>query len=104
MQLYLMDRPMIQYIAGDKIKDHLGSGGMSVWTRWNESCGAHLLTRQQKLDFTHYLPDDVLVKVDRASMAHSIEVRSPFLDYRIVEYAARLPRGVMLSGKQGKMP
>ena len=42
-------------------------------------------------DFKHYLCDDNLVKVDRATMFHSIEGREPFLDQRLVEFGARLP-------------
>ncbi|OGV42654.1 MAG: asparagine synthase (glutamine-hydrolyzing) [Lentisphaerae bacterium GWF2_57_35] len=61
----------------------------SKWLR--RSAGCDLLTRMQYLDLHTYLPDDILVKTDRMSMAHSLECRNPFLDYRMVEFAFSLP-------------
>jgi len=60
------------------------------------------LAMVQYLDFKTYLPGDILVKVDRASMAHSLEVRVPMLDHRFVEWAATLPQEWKLKGAEGK--
>jgi asparagine synthase (glutamine-hydrolysing) len=56
-----------------------------------------------RFDQRWYLPDDILAKVDRMSMAHSIEVRPPFLDHRIVEFAASLPDHLKVRGKAQKI-
>jgi len=55
-------------------------------------------------DIHFYMTDDVLVKVDRMSMAHSLEVRAPLLDHRILEFAARLPSGLKMDARRGKLP
>ncbi len=55
------------------------------------------------LDFDQYLPDDILVKVDRASMATSLETRCPFLDHRVVEFVWRIPLAMKWHGQQGKL-
>ena len=55
------------------------------------------------LDFTNYLCNDILVKVDRASMAASLETRNPLLDYHIVEFAWSLPQQFKYQNNQGKV-
>jgi asparagine synthase (glutamine-hydrolysing) len=54
-------------------------------------------------DQKYFLPDDILNKADRMSMAHSLEVRPPFLDHRIVEFAATLPRSLKICGDKQKV-
>ena len=60
------------------------------------------LDRAQYADLTFWLPGDILPKVDRTSMAVSLEAREPLLDHRLVEFAARLPEGLRIRGTQGK--
>jgi asparagine synthase (glutamine-hydrolysing) len=66
------------------------------------SGSTHALDQQQYIDIKRYLPDDILFKLDRMSMAVSLETRSPFLDYTLVEFAARLPLSMRLHGLSGK--
>lgn len=61
---------------------------------WGDSVGQGTLERLLDLNSRTYLVDDLLVKVDRMSMAHSLEVRSPFLDHGLAEYVCRLPASV----------
>ncbi len=63
---------------------------------WRASAGADTLDRILDLNLRTYLLDDLLPKVDRMSMAHALEVRSPFLDTELVELALRLPPSVKL--------
>ena len=64
--------------------------------------GSDYLSRGLYVDIKTWLADDILVKADRASMAHGLEIRAPFLDYRVVEFAASLPIGWKLNGLRKK--
>ncbi|MEP7229588.1 MAG: asparagine synthase (glutamine-hydrolyzing) [Ginsengibacter sp.] len=57
---------------------------------------------QSLWDFNYYLPDDLLVKVDRASMQYSLEIRVPLLDYRIIEFAFNLDSNLKIKGNEMK--
>ena len=78
----------------------VGQNGNAVheWRDGSES----VLNRMRRFDLNQYLPDDLLTKVDRASMHVSLESRSPFLDHEIVQFAWEIPERVLVREGQGK--
>lgn len=73
---------------------------------WSERtpCGGDLLDRATRMDFHGYLPEDILVKVDRASMLNSLEVRAPMLDVRIIEFAfGKVPSRLKVAMRRKKV-
>ena len=76
----------------------------SVYPHYAGNDAQDALARAQAADIQFYMTDNVLAKVDRMSMAHSLEVRSPLLDHSILEFAAKLPTGLKMDLRHGKLP
>ena len=80
-----------------------GHDSYDLLTGWFEEAKAtELLDQLLSVDTRSYLPDDLLVKVDRATMAHALEARSPFLDHRLMEFSASLPVSMKVRNGQTK--
>ena len=81
-------------------------GGVEPATLLSQKRGlrtsAEFIEYMMELDLQTYLPDDILVKVDRAAMSASLETRVPLLDHRIIEFAASLPLQFKSNGRIGK--
>jgi asparagine synthase (glutamine-hydrolysing) len=96
-------RSWVSYVP-DGDRDALLDGHRDDWgledyqAIWNGSEGAHPLDRLLDLNLRTYLLDDLLVKADRMSMAHALEVRSPFLDTELLRLATRLRPGLKARG------
>ncbi len=84
--------------ALDEVSDLMN--GQLVSKARTEFSNGHPLKNMMEWDLRYYLPDDLLVKVDRATMHYGIECREPFLDHRLVEFAARMP--IELKFKDGQ--
>jgi asparagine synthase (glutamine-hydrolysing) len=104
-------RWMLHFDHGHKLglctpdfRDQAGGADSAEWilAAYARADGANLLDRTLSVDVQTYLPDDLLVKMDIATMAHSLEARSPFLDHEVMEFAAALPPRLKLRGRTGK--
>ncbi|MGB7972111.1 MAG: asparagine synthase (glutamine-hydrolyzing) [Candidatus Deferrimicrobiaceae bacterium] len=78
--------------------------GLSYFRTFRDPRAGGIVERAMATDIRTYLVDDILAKVDRASMAYSLEARVPLLDHRVVEFAARLPMEYKVRGGETKFP
>ena len=77
--------------------------GGSAGTGFDLAVGGPAAVRMMYADAVAYLPDDIMAKVDRASMAVALETRAPYLDHRVAEVAARIPIAMKIRGARGKL-
>jgi asparagine synthase (glutamine-hydrolysing) len=96
--------PMRAQLFSNAFKARLGGyGAAEVFRRHAASADTDdPLSLVQYLDLHTYLIDDINTKVDRASMAHSLEVREPLMDHELVEWLATLPSSLKVRGQEGK--
>ena len=104
MALYLMDDREKRALFSEKMRALSAPVATSelVSELYERADTADPLNRALFVDFESLLPDQVLAFVDRLSMAHSVEVRTPFLDYRLMEFAASLPGPWKIKGARTK--
>lgn len=99
----LLSNGMRNQLFSDSLKRELqGYQAIEVFRRYSRQAPDHPLSMVQYLDLKTYLAGDILTKVDRASMAHALEVRVPLLDHKLVEWMATLPPDLKLHGREGK--
>lgn len=108
-QRYLASLASFPAASRDRVRGAALTEQLSGWRAeelfreaWSDIAAGTVLERMQGTDMETYLPGDLLPKIDVATMAHSLEARSPFLDHELLEFAASLPAGAKMSHGEGK--
>lgn len=102
--LALLESGSLRDVYWRLMSQGLGAGAAYAPAEIGDAWDLEGIAPLQLLDQRMYLPDDILVKVDRASMAASLETRAPLLDHRVVELAWRIPLDQRVKEEQGKLP
>jgi asparagine synthase (glutamine-hydrolysing) len=92
----LFRRDELERLFPPEVLDRMGHDPARAERGYLEHAGGHWLSAARYLDLKSSLPLDILTKVDRMSMAHSLEAREPLLDHRLVEFAAAIPPAMLL--------
>ena len=100
-----LDRLPRDELYTDELREQVGESVAAdfVTRAFDESSGDALLDRMLETDVRTYLPGDLLVKMDVATMAHSLEARSPLLDHELMQLAASLPPDMKVRGTEKKV-
>jgi asparagine synthase (glutamine-hydrolysing) len=101
---FFPDRMLKEIISGRLKRETAGYNPIAHTLRYyHKANGEDHLSKILYTDLKSYLPGDILAKVDRMSMANSLEVRSPLLDHKVIEYAARIPSAMKINGRDKKI-
>ncbi len=101
----LFDREQREDLYSDEYRAELGGSDFAaeaIAEPWREASGDDRLDVLLEVDVRTYLPGDLLTKIDIATMAHSLEARSPFLDPELMQFAASIPAAMKLKGMEKK--
>ncbi len=99
-----IDRQSKQELYTEDFRQRIGDADSAEFLKpwFDQANGSGIVDATMFTDQQTYLPNDLLVKVDIASMANSFEARSPFLDHKVIEFAASLPENIKLRGTETK--